>query len=158
MYYCIGLSQFLRWSSDHFQIKISWILWGKWTILRLFYWGVYCAKMCIFFRYCTYLWFYRTSPIFRWEIQTSPEQIFFNGVNGIFQAYLVDIYVEHFFWDISHVRTYRKTAKMCLAPPKYKYSLKISWFVFIFVYLLVNPLSTRCLSRNAGSWAQLPQS
>ena len=41
-------SGLLRWNLDHFQIEFSWFLWGKWTILRLFYLGVSCAKMCIF--------------------------------------------------------------------------------------------------------------
>ena len=47
-YHFMGLSQFLRWNSDHFQIEFLWFLWGKWTILRLFYLRVCCAKMCIF--------------------------------------------------------------------------------------------------------------
>ena len=30
----LGLSHFLRWKSDHFQIEFLWFLWGKWTIVR----------------------------------------------------------------------------------------------------------------------------
>ena len=43
----VGLSQFLRWITDHDQIEFLWGLWGKWPILRLLL-GVCCAKMCIF--------------------------------------------------------------------------------------------------------------
>ena len=39
----LGLSQFLRWNLDHFQIEFLWFLWGKWTILRLLLKGVQCA-------------------------------------------------------------------------------------------------------------------
>ena len=47
-YHFMGLSQYLRWNLDHFQVEFLWFLWGKWTNLRLFYWWVCCAKMCIY--------------------------------------------------------------------------------------------------------------
>ena len=42
------LANFFRWNPDRFQIEFLWFLWGKWTILRLFYKGVCCTKICIF--------------------------------------------------------------------------------------------------------------
>ena len=33
----LGLIQFFRWNPDRFSIEFLWFLWGKWTILRLFY-------------------------------------------------------------------------------------------------------------------------
>ena len=44
----LGLSQFLRWNTDHVQIEFLWVLWGNWPIVRLFYDWVCCGKMCIF--------------------------------------------------------------------------------------------------------------
>ena len=31
-----GFRQILRWSTDHVQIELLWVLWGKWPIVRLF--------------------------------------------------------------------------------------------------------------------------
>ena len=42
----LELNQFLRWNLEHFQIEFLWFLWGKWTILRLFYQRACCAKKC----------------------------------------------------------------------------------------------------------------
>ena len=39
----LGLSLFLRWNSDHFQIEFLWVKGGKWTILKLFHQMVCCA-------------------------------------------------------------------------------------------------------------------
>ena len=45
------LSRFLWLNADHVQIKFLLVLWGKWPILRLIYYGVCCAKKMYIFRY-----------------------------------------------------------------------------------------------------------
>ena len=58
-YHFFGL-KFLRWNSHHFQVEFLCFLWDEWTILRLFYWGMYYVKVCIFWIYCSYIFLYRT--------------------------------------------------------------------------------------------------
>ena len=43
-YHYMGPCKFLRWNSDHFQIKIFCFLWDNLTILRLFNWGENIGK------------------------------------------------------------------------------------------------------------------
>ena len=43
----LGLFKFLKWNTDYVQIEFLWVLWGKWSILILFYLGVFSANMCI---------------------------------------------------------------------------------------------------------------
>ena len=66
-YHFIGLSQFLRWNSNHFQIEFLWFLWGEWTILRLFYERVYCAKMCNFWDIALFYHFIVLGKFCRWN-------------------------------------------------------------------------------------------
>ena len=63
----LGLSHFLRWKSDHFQIKFLWFLRGKWTILRLFYSRMCCAKMYIFWVIALFYHFMGHSTFLRWN-------------------------------------------------------------------------------------------
>ena len=43
-----SLANLSTWNSDYFQIELLYFLWGKLTIVRLFYCGVYSVKMCNF--------------------------------------------------------------------------------------------------------------
>ena len=84
------LNQFLRWNPDHFLIEFLWFPWAKWTILRLFYQGVYCAKMCNFLRYFTFSSFYGTSHFFRWNSDHFQiDFLCFYGINGPFWDYFI---------------------------------------------------------------------
>ena len=123
IYDSMGLSQFFEVKVRPLPNRILWCLWGKWTILRLLYWGVYCAKNVYFQRYCSNFCLYRTLAFFRYEIQTSLKHIFyvFHAVNSIICDYFVNAYSVQkcLFFDILHL------AKMCLSPTNFKCSLKL---------------------------------
>ena len=61
------LATFSRSNSDFFQIKFLQFLWGKWIILRLFYWGVCYVKMFTFWDITLFYHFMGPSQFLRWN-------------------------------------------------------------------------------------------
>ena len=71
------LANFLRWNEDYFQVEFLWFLWCKWSILRLVYYLVCCAKMCFFYRFCTYFRFLGLCHILEVKSRPQPNRFFF---------------------------------------------------------------------------------
>ena len=101
----LGLRQFLRWNRDHFQLEILWFLWAEWTILRLFYPGVYCAKMCTFWDVALFYHLMGLGQFLRWNSDNfQSEFLWFLLVKWtIIRLIYYGVYCANmcYYWDIS---------------------------------------------------------
>ena len=103
--FLVGLSLFLRWNLDHFQIEFLWFLWVKWTILRLHYVWVYCVRKCTFWDIALCYHFMWLCQFLRWNSDHFQIEFlwFLWGEWTILRLFYLRVYFAKMcsFWDVA---------------------------------------------------------